>query len=247
MKGCSKTEYECVSEERVKFFYKLGVATLISSILFAVLFKLLIKHKQWILLIIYSFIYLDQVFSNKGENMGHHGRFNMIGFFLFFSVSFILIKIFEIFYKQIRQKKYKKFIIVVSITLTITITFLIVHRTACNGFYIGLGGYRVINNKTLDACYLGKPKTCDIPIFSKISLFDYSRFMTSCKNRRNDKKTFMKTLNVINPNLTVVNDTFYFPNTNILKYQESNWYVMYESVFKNISGVKKKAHMINFG
>ena len=174
---------------RVKFFYKLGVATLISSILFAVLFKLLIKHKQWILLIIYSFIYLDQVFSNKGENMGHHGRFNMIGFFLFFSVSFILIKIFEIFYKQIRQKKYKKFIIVISITLTITITFLIVHRTACNGFYIGLGGYRVINNKTLDACYLGKPKTCDIPIFSKISLFDYSRFMTSCKNRRNDKKT----------------------------------------------------------
>jgi hypothetical protein len=38
--GCERTEYECVSEERVKFFYKLGIATLFSSILFAVLFNL---------------------------------------------------------------------------------------------------------------------------------------------------------------------------------------------------------------
>ena len=238
--GCERTEYECVSEERVKFFYKLGIATLFSSILFAVLFKLLIKHKQWILLIIYSFIYLLQVFSNKGEDMGHHGRFNMIGFFLFFSVSFILIKISESFYNQIKQKKYKKFIIIISTTLTVTITYLIVHRTACNGFYEGLGGDRVINNKTLDACYLGKPKTCDIPLFGKISLFDYSRFINSCKNRRNDKKKFMKYLNKVNPNLTVVNNTYYFPNTNIFNYQESDWYHMYENVFKIISGEKKE-------
>ena len=163
--------------------------------------------------------------------MGHHGRFNMIGFFLFFLVSFILIKISESFYNQIKQKKYKKLIIIISTTLTVTITYLIVHRTACNGFYEGLGGDRVINNKTLDACYLGKPKTCDIPLFGKISLFDYSRFINSCKNRRNDKKKFMKYLNKVNPNLTVVNNTYYFPNTNIFNYQESDWYHMYENVF----------------
>ena len=32
--GCFRTEYECVSEERVKFFYKLGFMVLFSAILF---------------------------------------------------------------------------------------------------------------------------------------------------------------------------------------------------------------------
>ena len=99
------------------------------------------------------------------------------------------------------------------------------HRTACNGFYKGLGGFEVINNKTLDACYLGKPKTCDIPIFSKISLFDYSRFVTTCKDKRNDKKKFIKYLNEVNPNLKVEKNTYYFPNTNIFNYQESDWVI----------------------
>ena len=236
--GCYRTEYECVSEERVKFFYKLGFITFFSSVLFAFLVKYLVKKKQWILLAIYSVIYLIQVFANDGEDMEMHGRINMIGFFLFFSASFIIMKIFDSIYNQIIKKKYKKLIIISSITLTVTITFLIVHRTACNKFYIGLGGYQVIHNKSLDACYLGKPKTCDIPIFGKISLFDYSRFMPSCKNRRNDKKKFMKTLKQLNPNLTVPNNTYYFPNTNIFTYPESDWGYMYINVFKNLSGEK---------
>ena len=79
------------------------------------------------------------------------------------------------FYKLINRKKYKKFAIIISIILILIISYLIIHRTACNNFYDGLGGFKVINNETEDACYLGKPKTCDIPIFSKISLFDYSK------------------------------------------------------------------------
>ena len=50
----------------------------------------------------------------------------------------------------------------------------------------------------------------------------------------------MKYLNKVNPNLTVVNNTYYFPNTNIFNYQESDWYHMYEIVFKIISGEKKE-------
>ena len=237
--GCNRTEYECVTEERVKFFYKLGVATLFSSIFFAILVKYLLKHKQWILLIVYSIIFFIQVFANGGEDMEHHGRFNMLGFIFFFFIAFILIKIFDHFYSQIQQKKYKKTIIVVSTILTVTITFLIVHRTACSGFYIGLGGYRVINNRSEDLCYLGKPKTCDIPIWGKISLFDYSRFITSCKNRKNDKKSFIKFLNEFNPNLTAPNDTYYFPNTNLFAYNDSDVSFMNVNVLRNISGIKK--------
>ena len=238
--GCKKTEYECVSEERVKFFYKLGVITLISSVLYAILTKFLIKYKKWLSLLIYSLIYLYQVFSNKGEGMEHHGRFNMLGFFLFFSISFIILRILQSFYEHFLQKKYKKLIIIFSIIFTTITTFLIVHRAACKDFNKGLGGYQLINNRSLDACYIGKPKTCDIPIYSKISLFDYSRLIPSCKNRRNDKKKFIKYLNEINPNLTVPNNTYYFPNTNIFNYIESDWGNMYLSVFKNISGVKKE-------
>ena len=238
--GCTETEYECVSERRIKFFYKLGFMVFLSSVIFCILVKFLAKQKQWELLIIFSIIYLIQVLIHDGENMLKHGRINMIGFFIFFSVSFIILKIVEYFYNQIKQKKYKKLIIVTSITLTITIAFLIVHRTACNGFYKGLGGFEVENNRDLDACYFGKPKTCDIPIFSKISLFDYSRFIPSCKNWNNDKKTFIKYLNEINPNLKTEKNTFYFPNANIFDYKECDWDHMYLNVLKNISNVKKK-------
>ena len=56
--GCTKTEYECLTEKRIKFFYKLGIATFFSSIFFSFLIKYLIKHKQWVLIIIYSIIFL---------------------------------------------------------------------------------------------------------------------------------------------------------------------------------------------
>ena len=240
LRGCKKTEYECLTEERIKFFYKLGILTLFSSIIYAILFKYLIKNEYFITLLIYSFIFLIQIINNQGENMEHHGRFNMIGFFFFFCIAFIIIKIFENFYKQIRKKKYKKTIIIFSLILIIIITFLIIHRAACNNFYVGLGGHQLINNKTEDACYIGKPKTCDIPILSKIALFDYSRFITSCKDRRNDKKTFMNFLNKVNPNLTVYNNTYYFPNMNIFSFRESDWGIINVNVFKNISGVKKE-------
>ena len=238
LKGCKKTEYECLTEERIKFFYKLGIATLFSSLVFSFLIKFLIKYKQWILIIIYSFIFSIQVFSNGGENMEHHGRFNMIGFFFFIFFDLIVIKILEYFYTLYKKKKYKKFAIIISIILILIITYLIIHRTACNNFYNGLGGFKVINNETEDACYLGKPKTCDIPIFSKISLFDYSRFIFSCKNRRNDKKKFIKFLNEVNPNLTVAENTYYFPNINRFSYQESDWGIMNRNVFRNITGNK---------
>ena len=236
--GCTKTEYECLTEERIKFFYKLGIATFFSSLFFSFLIKYLIKHKQWILIIIYSIIFLIQVFSDMGEEMEHHGRFNMLGFFFFIFFDLIVIKIIEYFYNLVEKKKFKKLSIIIIIGLTIIITYLIIHRVACNDFYKGLGGYQVINNKSEDACYLGKPKTCDIPILSKISLFDYSRFIRSCKNRRNDKKKFLQFLNQVNPNLTVTNNTYYFPNINILSYIDSDWGYINEKVFKNITGEK---------
>jgi len=235
LKGCKKTEYECLTEERIKFFYKLVIATLFSSLVFSVLIRFLIKYKLWILLIIYSFIFSIQVFSNGGENMEHHGRFNMLGFFFFIFFDLIIIKLFEYFYKLIKKKKYRKFVIIISLILLTIISYLIIHRTACNNFYNGLGGFKLINNETEDKCYLGKPKTCDIPILNKISLFDYSRFIFSCKNRRNDKKKFINFLNEINPNLTKTENTYYFPNINIFSFKESDWGIINRNVFKNIT------------
>ena len=233
--GCKKTEYECLTEERIKFFYKLGFVELISTIFFSVLIKYLLKHKKYILLIIYSLIFLNQVFAHQGENMEHHGRFNRIGFFFFLGCCFFVIKIFDYFYKQIKEKKYKKTIIIFSITSIIIISFLIIHRKACNNFHVGLGGYKVINNKSEDACYLRKPKTCDLPIWSKISLFDYSRFIKTCKNKLNDKKTFINYLNILNPNLTVTNNKYYFPNLNIFSFKESDMNVINSNVLKNVT------------
>ena len=105
--GCYRTEYECVSEERIKFFYKLGFLVFISAGIFLILLKFLAKKKEWELLIIFSIIYLIQVFIHDGQDMEKHGRINMIGFFLFFSLIFIFEKIYEYFYYQVRKKNIK--------------------------------------------------------------------------------------------------------------------------------------------
>ena len=238
LRGCMKTEYECLTEKKIKFFYKLGVACLISTIFFVILLKYLLNKKKKILLLIYTYIYLNQAFSNKGENTEQHGRMNMLGFFFFFTVIYSGVKIYDIFYKQIKKRKYRKAKIYLIIFLAFSYFYIIAHRAACNHFYDGLGGKSLINNRSEDACYIGKPRTCDIPIWGKISLFDYSRFIFSCKNRGNSKSEFINFLNSMNPNLTVTNNTYYFPNTNIFSFHESNLGIMNKNVFKNITGTK---------
>ena len=48
----------------------------------------------------------------------------------------------------------------------------------------------------------------------------------------------MQFINQVNPNLTVANNTYYFPNINILSYIDSDWHYINENVFKNITGEK---------
>ena len=103
--GCTKTEYECLTEERIKFFYKLGIATFFSSLFFSFLIKYLIKHKQWVLIIIYSIIFFIRVFSDMGEEMEHHGRFNMLGFFFFLFLDLIDYRIFLQFNQKEKIQK----------------------------------------------------------------------------------------------------------------------------------------------
>ena len=106
-------------------------------------------------------------------------------------------------------------------------------KFACTNFYNGYGDYKLINNPQENACYIDKPKKCDIPILS--GLIDYSVFVNSCKNKDNDKKSFINNLKKYNNNLNFSKDEFYFPITTEFGIEN-----FFENVIKNISTEKKE-------
>ncbi len=76
-------------------------------------------------------------------------------------------------------------------------------------------------------------KKCDIPILS--GLIDYSFFISSCENRDNDKKRFIKYFKRYNNSLNFSKDEFYFPITNEFGFENFR-----ENVGKNIKTEKKE-------
>ena len=85
------------------------------------------------------------------------------------------------------------------------------------------------NNKEENACFILKPTKCDLPIFS--GLIDYSFFISSCKNRDDDKQTFinyMKKYN--NNNLDFSKNEFYYPITKEFVVEKFR-----ENIIKNVS------------
>ena len=106
-------------------------------------------------------------------------------------------------------------------------------NSACDNFFNGYGGYKLNNNKEENACFIIKPKKCDIPILS--GLIDFTLLINSCENRNNDKKTFINYLKKFKINLNFSKDEFYFPITT--EFGRKNFR---ENVIKNIRTEKKE-------
>ncbi len=106
-------------------------------------------------------------------------------------------------------------------------------NSACDNYFNGYGGYKLNNNREENACFIIKPKKCDIPILS--GLIDFSLLINSCENRNNDKKSFIDYLKKFKINLNFSKDEFYFPITT--EFGRENFR---ENVIKNIRTEKKE-------
>jgi len=208
LEGCYEDIYVCV--KKISFFFYIGYLVFFSAALMSIILEMTIFFKKWYF-ILYFLPFIYNFLKYNGNNLIDHGWYNILGFIFFLIFDFILIKIIQLYIFLIKKKKYKNILILIILNL-ITYFFIKKYRNfACRNYYNGYGDYKLNNNQEENACYIIKPKKCDIPILS--GLIDYSFFINSCENKDNDKKSFINYLKKYNNNLNFSKDEFYFPVT----------------------------------
>ena len=215
LKGCSLSIKECSESKKVKIYFKLGYALIISSIIFGILICIqIISRFRCIMNIIFILIYLIIFFISKGTDFKNHGTYNAIIFILsfpFFSfISFIIYKTFYFCY----HCKIKKLLIIILFFLFILTLFKI--KTKCKTFFDGIGGIKLINDKLYNKCFIKIPKTCGQDYLSGV--FDANFFRKNdCRGYNDEKKIFLKYLD----KKLQIYDNFSYPRTEYWDPQKS--------------------------
>jgi hypothetical protein len=208
LEGCYEPMYICV--QKISFFFYIGYLVFFSAALMSIILEMAFFFKKWYF-ILYFLPFITNFIKHHNNNLIDHGFYNIFGFIFFLIFDFLLIKIIQIFIFLIKKKKYINILIFILLNLIIYLLIKKYRNSACNNYYKGFGEYKLNNNKEENACYIIKPKKCDIPILS--GLIDYSFFINSCENRDNDKKSFINYLKKYNKNLNFSKNEFYFPIT----------------------------------
>ena len=206
--GCYYDIYKCVSN--LSFFFKIGYLVIYSATLMSIILEMTFYFKKWYL-ILYFLPFIFNFLKNNGNTLKDHGWYNILGFIFFLILDFLLINIIKLYIILLKKKKYISILILIILNFKIYFFIKNYRNSACNNFYDGYGNYKINNNKEENACFIWKPKKCDIPILS--GLIDYSYFIKSCKNRDDDKKKFIDYLKKYNKNLNFSKNEFYFPIT----------------------------------
>ena len=228
LEGCYEDIYTCV--RNISFFFKIGYLVFFSAALMSIILEMAIFLKKWYYLL-YFIPFILNFIKHNGNNLTDHGWYNILGFIFFLVFDVFLLKIINLYIFLLKKKKYIKIIILIILNFLIYFLIKNYRNSACNNYYNGYGDYKINNDKEENACFIWKPKKCDIPILS--GLIDYSYFINSCENRDNDKKRFIKFFKRYNYNLNFSKDEFYFPITNEFRFENFR-----ENVGKNIKTEK---------
>ncbi len=183
LKGCYYDIYKCV--RNLSFFFKIGYLVFYSATLMSIILEMTFYFKKWYL-ILYFLPFIFNFLKYNGNTLTDHGWYNILGFIFFLILDFLLINIIKLYVILFIKKKYISILILIILNFKIYFFIKNYRNSACNNFYDGYGNYKMNNNKEENACFIRKPKKCDIPILS--GLIDYSYFIKSCKNRDDDKK-----------------------------------------------------------
>jgi len=214
LKGCYGDIYECI--KNVSFFFNIGYLVFFSAALMSIILEMTFFFKKWYF-ILYFLPFINNFLKYNGNNLIDHGWYNTLGFIFFLIIDFILIKIIQLFIFLFKKKKYISILILIILNLISYFLIKKYRNFACFDYFNGYGNLKLDNNEEQNACFIIKPKKCDIPILS--GLIDYSIFINSCENRDNDKKSFINHLKKYNNNLNFSKEEFYFPITTNFGYE----------------------------
>ena len=236
LKGCTSSPLECQSSEYMKFYVIIGVYAIISCALLILLLILnYIMELSKLNYLVFFTIYIIFFSTFKGTDFEHHGTYNMIGFILFFIfISLIIFFLYKIgFYCYNRERK--KWFSILLIIIIIIIIFNL--NTQCSNFYNGMGGEKIINDPSSDACEFQYPSSCGLDIFTGISLFDLNLFRHSCEGIKNKKDIFLKYIDKSKDKY----NNFSFPRTEHWPPKES-FFRLADKVDQNIKEIESNTN-----
>ncbi len=198
LEECGKDITQCMLKKGMKFFIRIGVFVLISSIFFGLFISLVIFHKKYFSHFLYVIpIYFIYFFGYTGTDVDEHGLYNTMGwiFFTFVTIPAILVIIYILSF--IKTKKIKHLIILLSMIIVLIILYFSYQsKFSCNDWHIGINNTRINNDRNKYKCYIKIPKVCYIKTFN--GTFDISKYIRpTCVNdliRQDEFTTFKNAL-----------------------------------------------------
>ena len=211
--GCElNSQYECLKNKMMKFYYSLIYKFLFSVIIDSIIFLLSI-HK--IISIFYSiFLFIQFLMFSicfTGYDFQEHGSYNTI----FLVIVFIIVTFFfEIFFWLNYCRKFENKKIFYFWFIFVSVPFVLLFMSKINGckdWNKGLGNVIIDNNKKDNNCIIIEPKNCWISPLSGI--FDMSRiFCKKCSKLNKNSNYFNKLISVKGEKFKE-SFNFGFPNT----------------------------------
>ena len=197
LKGCQGTQEDCVIQYR-DYLGKYLIINLIYSVfifsfeIFLCLNKFFPKSNLFFILSIYIII----MYYNRGEDLNHHGTYNIIGYII---LSFFFIFIFQFIYFISgifkKTKKYRILNIIILILFSFIFYKFFFPKFLCRNWDKGLGEISIKNNKNQDSCFWKKPKVCNINLFDGILDLSKIIYPNGCKHGKNERNYFIKYTN----------------------------------------------------
>ena len=166
LQGCEGAQVECLNKLGASFFvdlllYAIYSAASLSLVIYFCFFKISSPYHLTYLIP----IFIGLISSDLGANLSKHGSYNAIGLvvlvILFLILYFMLNLILDLF-----RKLYFKLSLTIILVLFILISMLTLNFSLsnCDDFYVGLGGYTMIENPNEDGCVMRRPTTCIMEI-----------------------------------------------------------------------------------
>ena len=100
-----------------------------------------------------------------------------------------------------------------------------------------MGGEKIINDPSSDACEFQYPSSCGLDIFTGISLFDLNLFRRSCEGIKNKKDIFLKYIDKSKDKY----NNFSFPRTEHWPPKES-FFRLADKVDQNIKEIESNTN-----
>ena len=167
LEKCKEGQFRC--SQKINWIYKKLAQAIVSSIIMAILFELMLLKLTTKLHLIHVFIFLINIYIySHGQEFFDHGFFNFLGFLIIIIITMLLFLPFTIFIYLIKIKN--KIFVFLYLSFLIFLFFFYIYfihiNLSCKDWPKGLNNTYIDNNKTIYGCQIKIPKYCPYKIGS---------------------------------------------------------------------------------